>query len=408
VWPRKIAPHGGAACYALMTVGARVLVVDDDPWILRMVSATLEKKGYAVDTAREGRQALERARAVRPDVIISDVMMPVMDGWTFVQQLRTIPQLATVPVIFLTAVGKDEARLRDLGLSPDDYLAKPFRFSDLEKRVASALTNHQGAGSYQTASGVTGMNRDLTPAGATPRADATIDPMTGMPYPYPPPGYPPQGYPAPPPGYPPQGYPPYPYPPPQAAPYPYPPGYPPPQAPPYYPPAPTVPPVAQPPVAPPPMAQPPASPLPPMAQPPVAPARPTAAEIPSHITPSGSFPAQRRNTAMSGRLEQLGLSSLLVMMEMERKGGVITLKELESGVIGRIFLRGGQVVSSRLDARPDLDGRQSVYMMLTWRAGAFSFNAMEVDMEDTVRSSTTHLLMEGARLIDEANRDAGG
>jgi DNA-binding response OmpR family regulator len=85
-------------------------------------------------------------------------------------------------------------------LSPDDYLAKPFRFSDLEKRVASALTNHQGAGSYQTASGVTGMNRDLTPAGATPRADATIDPMTGMPYPYPPPGYPPQGYPAPPPG----------------------------------------------------------------------------------------------------------------------------------------------------------------------------------------------------------------
>jgi hypothetical protein len=156
------------------------------------------------------------------------------------------------------------------------------------------------------------------------------------------------------------------------------------------------------------MAQPPASPLPPMAQPPVAPARPTAAEIPSHITPSGSFPAQRRNTAMSGRLEQLGLSSLLVMMEMERKGGVITLKELESGVIGRIFLRGGQVVSSRLDARPDLDGRQSVYMMLTWRAGAFSFNAMEVDMEDTVRSSTTHLLMEGARLIDEANRDAGG
>lgn len=112
-------------------MGARVLVVDDDPWILRMVSATLEKKSYVVDTAREGRQALERARAVRPDVIISDVMMPVMDGWTFVQQLRTIPALATVPVIFLTALGKDEARLRELGLSPDDYLAKPFRFSDL-------------------------------------------------------------------------------------------------------------------------------------------------------------------------------------------------------------------------------------------------------------------------------------
>ena len=174
-----------------------------------MVSATLEKKGYVVDTAREGRQALERAQAVRPDVIISDVMMPVMDGWTFVQQLRGIPQLATIPVIFLTALGKDEGRLRDLGLSPDDYLAKPFRFNDLERKVAAALANHQGPGSYQTSSGHTdagqstssGVRADLTPTGAG-RA-GPVDPMTGLPYPAPP-GYPPQGYP--PQGYPPQGY----------------------------------------------------------------------------------------------------------------------------------------------------------------------------------------------------------
>ena len=367
-----------------------------------MVSATLEKKGYVVDTAREGRQALERARSVRPDVIISDVMMPVMDGWTFVQQLRAIPQLASVPVIFLTALGKDEGRLRDLGLSPDDYLAKPFRFSDLERKVASALSNSQGQGSYRTNAGQnqtsSGVNREFTPA----RSDATIDPATGLPYPYPPAPYPP-GYPPPPPGYPPQGYPPYPYPQ-QAAPYPYPPppGYPP-QAPAPYP---------YPPPAPPPQqaAAPPSGPYPPVGAPPVTAIPPgmRPADPPAHVTATGSFPEQRRNTAMSGRLEQLGLSSLLVMMEMERKGGVITLKELESGVVGRIFLRRGQIVSARLDARPDLDGRQSVYVMLTWRAGAFSFNAMEVDMEDTVQSSTTHLLMEGARLIDEANRDAEG
>lgn len=385
-------------------MGARVLVVDDDPWILRMVSATLEKKGYVVDTAREGRQALERARSVRPDVIISDVMMPVMDGWTFVQQLRAIPQLASVPVIFLTALGKDEGRLRDLGLSPDDYLAKPFRFSDLERKVASALSNSQGQGSYQTNAGQnqssSGVNREFTPA----RGDATIDPATGLPYPYPPAPYPP-GYPPPPPGYPPQGYPPYPYPS-QAAPYPYPPppGYPP-QAPAPYP-------YPYPPQAPPPQqgAPPPAGPYPPATTPPVTAIPPgmRPADPPAHVTATGSFPEQRRNTAMSGRLEQLGLSSLLVMMEMERKGGVITLKELESGIVGRIFLRRGQIVSARLDPRPDLDGRQSVYVMLTWRAGAFSFNAMEVDMEDTVQSSTTHLLMEGARLIDEANRDAEG
>ncbi len=380
-------------------MGARVLVVDDDPWILRMVSATLEKKSYVVDTAREGRAALERARAVRPDVIISDVMMPVMDGWTFVQQLRAIPQLASVPVIFLTALGKDEARLRELGLSPDDYLAKPFRFSDLEKRVASALAN-QTPGSYRTGPG-TGVGRDMTPRPDGAPADPTA------PYPYPP-GYPPPPYPGAP------GYPAgvaYPYPPgyPAAPPYPYPPGYPP-AYPAGYPAAPPYPgaehPATNPGVAssPPPPAVPAVPATAPLGPPPFGPPREGA---PSHVTQSGSFPAQRRNTAMSGRLEQLGLSSLLVMMEMERKDGVITLKELESGDVGRIFLRAGHVVSARVDNRGELDGRHSVYTMLTWRAGAFSFNAMEVEMADSVNSTTTHLLMEGARLMDESNREGG-
>lgn len=381
-------------------MGARVLVVDDDPWILRMVSATLEKKSYVVDTAREGRAALERARAIRPDVIISDVMMPVMDGWTFVQQLRGIPQLATIPVIFLTALGKDEARLRELGLSPDDYLAKPFRFSDLEKRVASALANQQ-PGSYRT-----GVGRELTPAPG--------DPHAGYPYP---PGYPPPPYPGAA-GYPPAAPYPYPpgYPPPAAAPYPYPPGYPPAPAPyPPYPPAPASPPPFPDPgsvATVPGIGTPASAPAAPSGPPPIATPGPPPVGVPRegappHVTQSGSFPAQRRNTAMSGRLEQLGLSSLLVMMEMERKDGVITLKELESGDVGRIFLRGGSVVSARVDNRGELDGRASVYTMLTWRAGAFSFNAMEVEMADTVNSTTTHLLMEGARLMDESNREGG-
>jgi hypothetical protein len=115
----------------------------------------------------------------------------------------------------------------------------------------------------------------------------------------------------------------------------------------------------------------------------------------------------RRSTALNGRLEQLGLSSLLVMMEMERKDGVLTLKDAKSEAAGRIFLRRGQVVCAKLDAEPNTEGRACVYAMLTWRSGTFSFNAMEVDMEDTVQSSTTHLLMEGARLIDESNRDGG-
>ena len=380
----------------------RVLVVDDDPWILRMVSSTLEKRGYQPETAQDGQQALDKVRAHPPDVIITDLMMPVMDGWTFVQQLRGVPALAGIPVVFLTALGKDEARLRAMGLSPEEYLAKPFRFADLEKRVSSALQSRARAtpesqvgptpGGYPMP-GYPG-HPHAPPYGHTheshvghlphgpgygrtheshvghlphaPYGESHVGPLPG--YPPGPPGYPP-GYPPAyyPPGYPdpramPQGYPPQAYPPQQ----PYPPTHPPPHE----------------------------------GPPPPPPASASGRTIEGVQVP-------RRSTALNGRLEQLGLSSLLVMMEMERKDGVLTLKDVKSGEIGRIFLRRGQVICARLDESPDKDGKDCVYEMLTWRGGTFSFNAMEVEMDDSIQSSTTHLLMEGARLIDEANRDEG-
>src|SRR5690606_35177109 len=88
---------------------------------------------------RDGQQALQKAQQHPPDMIITDVMMPVMDGWALVQQLRADPTLADIPVLFLTALGKDEDRLHALGLKPDDYVTKPFRFDDLERRVLKAL-----------------------------------------------------------------------------------------------------------------------------------------------------------------------------------------------------------------------------------------------------------------------------
>jgi CheY-like chemotaxis protein len=409
-WPRgTFIDTSPRAAYAGLSMGARVLVVDDDPWILRMVTATLEKRSYVVDTAREGRQALERALANPPDVIISDVMMPVMEGWTFVQRLRQDPRLSSIPVIFLTALGKDEARLAELGLGHEDFLAKPFRFDDLEKRVSRALTRTGSAPAQVPSGAISG--RPQAPSGqrgAGVRAAGVPTPA----YLTPPPGS--QGTPPPIgdgrpgayPGYSPgsavpygqPGYPAYPY-----AGYPAYPGYGPQPSPPGYPYPGEGPISAETPQPGPhgPGAWPPAeaqrggpAPL----QPP-----PTTAEVKRHG--SGSFPAQRRTTALNGRLEQLGLSSLLVMMEMERKDGVLSLRQTESADVGRIFMRGGQVVCARLDEQPQLGGRECVYAMLRWKHGTFSFNAMEVDMEDTVRSSTTHLLMEGARLIDEANRE---
>nr|WP_255216417.1 DUF4388 domain-containing protein [Pseudenhygromyxa sp. WMMC2535] len=112
-----------------------------------------------------------------------------------------------------------------------------------------------------------------------------------------------------------------------------------------------------------------------------------------------------KRTGLSGRLEQLGLSSLLVMMEMERKDGVLQLQHAADKQIGRIFIRKGQVINAKIDKdAEDRDGPNSVYHMLTWDKGRFHFTAMEVDMEDKIQTSTTSLLMEGARLIDEANR----
>ena len=350
----------------------RVLVVDDDPWILRMVSSSLEKKGsYLVETARDGQEALQKAQQHRPDMIITDVMMPVMDGWALVQQLRADPGLADVPVLFLTALGKDEDRLHALGLKPDDYVSKPFRFDDLERRVLKALAV-RGKGDN---SGFAGNQ----PFGGFGRSGGQSGfPQRGFPqqgYPqqgYPQQGFPQQGYPQQ--GYPQQGYPQQGFPqqhrpaPPQPSQFGY--GLPGPQG------SPPGPPVQE------------------------------DIGVPETVEPGvGSFSGAMKRTGLSGRLEQLGLSSLLVMMEMERKDGVLQLQRADDKVVGRIFLRRGQVIQSSIDKDPERrDGRHSVYSMLTWAKGRFHFTAMDVEMEDLVQTSTTSLLMEGARLIDEANR----
>ncbi|MGB1700693.1 MAG: response regulator, partial [Nannocystaceae bacterium] len=93
-----------------------LLVVDDDPWILRMVSSTLKTRNYVVETAKHGREALDLARRNTPDLVITDVMMPEMDGQKLVSEMRADPSLQQVPVLYLTALGKDEGKLRSMGL----------------------------------------------------------------------------------------------------------------------------------------------------------------------------------------------------------------------------------------------------------------------------------------------------
>ena len=239
-----------------------VLVADDDAWILRMVATVLEKRGYSVETAVDGEDALQRALARTPDLLITDVMMPKMDGWTLVRQLRAHNELAMLPVIFLTALSSEDDRIRGFRLGADDYVTKPFRFEELDLRVAKTLR----------------------------RTQATVQETR----------------------------------------------------------------------------------------------------------------EQLGGSSLRGDLSQVGLSSLLVLIEMERKTGLLQLRA-PNGPSAQILVREGKVVHARLDGADEPVDADCVYYLLTWGSGEFEFTACLVEGADRVAVSTTHLLMEGARLMDERN-----
>jgi DNA-binding response OmpR family regulator len=252
----------------------QILIVDDDPWILKMVTTVLGKRGYRIHTAGDGQEAYLKAIEVKPDLIVTDIMMPKMDGWTLVRSLRARADLALTPVIFLSALGSDEDRIQGFRLGADDYLPKPFRFEELDLRVSNALRKRRTT---------------TDPAAAQVRG------------------------------------------------------------------------------------------------------APTAA--------AGPAAAPASTGGIQGALEQLGLSSLLVMVEMERKSGILVLRRQTR--TARIFVKQGKVIAARIEGEAT-KGADAVYHLLTWPDGRFDFTAVDIDMADEIGASTTHLLMEGARLIDEA------
>jgi DNA-binding response OmpR family regulator len=113
-----------------------VLVVDDDPQMQRLVVRNLQLEGYATLTAANGQEGVERVREQTPDLILMDVMMPKMDGFTACQQIRSF---SLIPIIMLTARGRDEDKVRGLDAGADDYLTKPFSVEELLARVRAVL-----------------------------------------------------------------------------------------------------------------------------------------------------------------------------------------------------------------------------------------------------------------------------
>lgn len=117
----------------------KILIVDDEKDIVEMLKYNLEKEGYSVFTALNGKRAIEQAQENKPNLILLDVMMPEMDGWEVCKQLMRDENTSTIPVIFLTAKDSEVDEVVGLELGADDYIVKPISIRKLIARIKTAL-----------------------------------------------------------------------------------------------------------------------------------------------------------------------------------------------------------------------------------------------------------------------------
>ena len=114
----------------------RVLVVDDDPHIRRILTLNFEDEGYEVSVAVDGDEATEMARTLHPDVMVLDVMMPRSDGFTVLRVLRSSPQTDDIPILLLSAKASDDEVFAGWRSGADSYVTKPFEVDDVLRIVA--------------------------------------------------------------------------------------------------------------------------------------------------------------------------------------------------------------------------------------------------------------------------------
>ena len=117
-------------------MAANVLLIEDDRNISELLQLYLEKEGYVVSTAADGRQGLEKFHANTPDLVLLDIMMPVMDGWETCRAIRAESQ---VPIIMLTAKSETDDKVMGLKAGADDYITKPFEMKEVLARIEAIL-----------------------------------------------------------------------------------------------------------------------------------------------------------------------------------------------------------------------------------------------------------------------------
>ena len=125
---------------------ARIIVVDDDAQLTRVLRTGLKSRGYEVRTVPDGMLALDTFNEWQPDLVITDLAMPVMDGLELCRQLRAVSQ---VPIIVLSATGEEKTKIEALDLGADDFVTKPFGIDELFARVRAALRRASSSGSTQ-------------------------------------------------------------------------------------------------------------------------------------------------------------------------------------------------------------------------------------------------------------------
>ena len=265
---------------------ARVLVVDNDPWIPRMAATILGQAGYLVNVAADAQGAIASAVKAPPRVILSAVTLPALDSRPWWERLRSIVDGRVIPFVFLTAPGVVPSDIRGFLNEIDDCLAKPFRVEELERKVQDALLR---------------VPHPVVTAPSEPGAPPPRQPM---------------------------------------------------------------------------------------------------------VTPVSTRASQwhRPLLALRGVLGEIGLGSLLVMLEMERKSGILIIET--DTATARFFLRKGHIMRAELDGAPPVSGAGAVYGALGWKEGQFEFLIGDVGGVDEIQTSTTFLLIEAARRADELKEQA--
>ena len=244
-----------------------------------MVATVLGQSGHLVNLAGDAQGALACASKVLPEVVITTVGLPAVDGWPWWERLRVMPELSATPVIFLTGAA-DDAGIRGFDPERDHRLAKPFRIEELERQLHAVLGRLKES--------------PYTGGAARPRPLFPERPSRGL----------------------------------------------------------------------------------------------------------------RPLSAMQGALDLIGLSSILMMLEIERKTGILLLEQ--AATAARLFIRRGRIIRAEMDAPNASAGTAAVFAALTWTEGRFDFLVGDVGGVDDIQASTAFLLMEGARRIDEANANQPG